>query len=782
MDVMVLATQQWVNATYMGNPGYYSTPIPENGETGWTTIYALTRALQIELGISPTADSFGPTTYAECPTLSIQSNPSLGNNFNSILQGALWCKGYGTGASTITGNFYSGTQGAVMQFQDDAGVTSDGVVTPMIFKALLNMDAFVLVNGGDVNIRSMQQRLNSLYNAYTGIMPCDGIYSRETNTALIYAFQAAEGLPTSIANGNFGPTTQADCPTISSGSSLTNFIYILQYALYVNGYNPNGFDGAFGNGVLTAVEAFQAFAGLGVDGVVGKQTWMSLLVSTGDPTRKGTACDCAAPLTADTAQTLAANGYKYVGRYLTGSAGSGTSAFSKALTQDEVQIIFDASLNLFLIYEDGNPTVNYFTGRQGVQDAQNAVEAAHTLGIPDNAIIYFAVDYDATSDDIPSILQYFSAVNGYFTIIAVNYRVGIYGTRNVCTQVRSAGYSQSSFVSDMSTGYSGNLGFSLPTDWAFDQISTVTEGSGSGSIEIDNDIASGRDVGITTVSPQAGTETSEGETIIVYQSSRLPGPTATPDSESAPDGSAPDMLFNDKSKEDINSLNSNYTEWATTYDSQGLDTLKQNLYDLVEYGTTGSSNDTNIFYMAYTAQEMFDHFLDGTGTDYRSQILNIYVFSDPSTQNYMTVATQAIIDYLKANQGDPNGAISDNTVQTTIGNVRPAYNSADDLLNGLTLCINDTWGNYIELKNYSCDGSTFSGTLRFTIYDHFGLDDTDASGGDAGVNLTTIKAFIIDHDPGFGSWYVLQRYTGCQGQYKPFVDYMEVETKISGNL
>jgi peptidoglycan hydrolase-like protein with peptidoglycan-binding domain len=47
----------------------------------------------------------------------------------------------------------------------------------------------------------------------------------------------------------------------------------------------------------------------------------------------------------------------------------------------------------------------------------------------------------------------------------------------------------------MSSGFSGNLGYPLPTNWAFDQISTLTVGSGTGAIEIDNNIASGRDTG-----------------------------------------------------------------------------------------------------------------------------------------------------------------------------------------------------------------------------------------------------------------------------------------------
>jgi hypothetical protein len=60
MDEMVLQTQQWLNKTYSGKHGYEK--IEENGKTGWSTIYALTRALQIELGIAEPSDNFGEET------------------------------------------------------------------------------------------------------------------------------------------------------------------------------------------------------------------------------------------------------------------------------------------------------------------------------------------------------------------------------------------------------------------------------------------------------------------------------------------------------------------------------------------------------------------------------------------------------------------------------------------------------------------------------------------------------------------------------------------------
>ena len=52
-------------------------------------------------------------------------------------------------------------------------------------------------------------QFNRKYEAYTGLVPCDGVYGRNTNKALIYAIQAEEGLPVGTATGNFGPTTYA---------------------------------------------------------------------------------------------------------------------------------------------------------------------------------------------------------------------------------------------------------------------------------------------------------------------------------------------------------------------------------------------------------------------------------------------------------------------------------------------------------------------------------------------------------------------------------------------
>lgn len=512
---MVLASQKWLNATYSNNSGYNK--ISEDGYTGWGTINALIRALQIELNISPTADNFGPSTISVFKTkypngIAQQADhASAESNIYGIIQCALWCKGYSTGSADITRHFYGGTGSAVKLLKTHMGISPESsTVTLNIMKALLSMDQFRLISGGNSTIREIQCSLNGGYESYIGIIPCDGYYGRSMNTALIKVLQAVEGLTPAEANGNFGPTTQSKLPILSStppsGSDKREkygqAVRLLRFCLICNGYSLSpAISLAWDTALSSAVLDFQNDYALPSSGIADLNTWMSLLLSKGNPNRSAAACDTSVILNSDKAQALYDHGYRYIGRYLTGSVGFGSEQRPKNLTKTELYDLFDAGLRVFAIFQEGAVYLSKFTYEQGQIDASKAANAALTLGIPFDEIIYFAIDYDVMDGQINDyIVPYFKGINSVFRNNNSKYRVGIYGARNVCSRISSAGYAVSSFVSDMSTGFSGNMGYPIPSNWAFDQFHEYTFSDSGVSFALDKDAFSGRYSGFNSIS------------------------------------------------------------------------------------------------------------------------------------------------------------------------------------------------------------------------------------------------------------------------------------------
>lgn len=497
MDAMVLKTQQYLNAIYGKNAGY--TVIEENGRTGWTTIYALTRAFQIELGITETADNFGATTIRlfkeQYPNGIIQqaSGDTTTSRVYAIIQGALWCKGYGTGASGITEHFYGGTGSAIISLKRDAGYESpDSTVTLNVMKALLSMNQYVTIysQGGTDLIRNIQRQLNRKYEDYIGLIPCDGLYGREMNKALIFVLQAIEGLSVEEATGNFGQQTKLKVPILPdtsgalTGKAVEEATYLLKYALCCNGYTLSISNADWDDTLVATIREFQSDLKLNETGTANIDTWMSLLLSKGNPDRACVACDTRFEITTSRATELKEKNYSIVGRYLTGTD-------YKALREDEPQRILDNGLYFFPIFQESSNSVSYFTEERGKADAENAVRAARKYRIPEGNVIYFAVDLDATAAQITShVMPYFATLSENMDTA---YKIGVYGTRNVCTQVCNAQYAVTCFVSDMSTGYSGNMGFKIPSNWNFDQYAEIDmDTTTDGKWAVDKDAYAGR--------------------------------------------------------------------------------------------------------------------------------------------------------------------------------------------------------------------------------------------------------------------------------------------------
>lgn len=502
---MVQASQGWLNATYRGVTGY--TVIPEDGVTGWATMYALTRALQHELGITALSNSFGNATLAALQAqFPVVNKETARTNIINIVQAALWCKGYmgNLSGKAVSGMYDSTTESSVERLKTDMGVKTvypAAGLGPKPFKGLLTMDPYVLDSGGSSTVRTAQQWLNGRYVRRRDffIVPCQGVFSRETQKALMLAVQFELGMSDDAATGAFGPATQDGLRTrglvkLGSADTTTTFVRLFQAALNFNTYSAP-FTGTFDAATRTQVTSFQTFSALApVNGEGDYKTWASLLVSTGDSTRAAKACDTVTTITAVRATTLRTAGYQIVGRYLTNAT---SSTLNKKIQPGEVATIQDAGLSLFPIYQTFGGSATYFGATQGAADCRAAIAAARYHGFPIGTTIYFAVDFDAVDEEIRSnLFPHFAAIKGEMARYGGEYTVGIYGSRNVCSRVAGAGHSSSSFVSGMSSGFSGNLGFPLPKDWAFDQIATTTVGTAPAAVTIDKVVTSGRNAGV----------------------------------------------------------------------------------------------------------------------------------------------------------------------------------------------------------------------------------------------------------------------------------------------
>jgi peptidoglycan hydrolase-like protein with peptidoglycan-binding domain len=107
----------------------------------------------------------------------------------------------------------------------------------------------------------------------------DGVFGPQVDKA-VRQFQQGAGL---TIDGIVGPLTWAalpdggPMPTLEVGSNGA-VVKSLQ-TLLTNGATgqwnttPDGIDGDFGAHTRAAVEAFQAWGGVGIDGIVGDQTW-----------------------------------------------------------------------------------------------------------------------------------------------------------------------------------------------------------------------------------------------------------------------------------------------------------------------------------------------------------------------------------------------------------------------------------------------------------------------------------------------------------------------------
>ena len=281
--------------------GLYSGEI--TGNVGSKTEAAI-KAFQLKYGL--TADGIaGPQTLAKIDAVYAQRGGSsssssssglkLGSQGTDVrnLQQDLTTLGYYW--AEITGNFGAKTETAVKRFQEENGLTADGVAGTKTLNAIAAAVArkggtsaststsgtTLKLNSQGTKVTQLQQDLKQLGYYYAEIT---GNFGEKTEAA-VKKFQQAKGLTadgvagTSTLNAIAAAITAAGGST-SSGTGISGMklgstgddVRALQQNLTTLGYYYGDITGRYGSLTQQAVKKFQKAKGLTADGVAGAST------------------------------------------------------------------------------------------------------------------------------------------------------------------------------------------------------------------------------------------------------------------------------------------------------------------------------------------------------------------------------------------------------------------------------------------------------------------------------------------------------------------------------
>jgi hypothetical protein len=144
-------------------------------------------------------------------------------------------------------------------------------------------------------------------------------------------------------------------------------------------------------------------------------------------------------------------------------------------------------MKIVAVWEAASNHASYFTHLSGVDDSTSAYHQAHTISQPAESAICFAVDYDASGTDIVGpINEYFRGIAAGFAAAggeAPDYRIGVYGSGQVCQALIQAGLAEYAWLA-MSTGWAGSRNF---TAWH------IKQGKSLPSLTFDHDSNEAKD-------------------------------------------------------------------------------------------------------------------------------------------------------------------------------------------------------------------------------------------------------------------------------------------------
>ena len=113
----------------------------------------------------------------------------------------------------------------------------------------------------------------------------------------------------------------------------------------------------------------------------------------------------------------------------------------KTLTFEERMEIAEAGFQLLVVFQHWGQRISSFRDHtRGKADAIRALTLAHSVGQPVGSAIYFAVDGPWSSpSDMADIVRYFTDVRRTVAMRGNLYRIGVYGSGHVCSEILDQG-------------------------------------------------------------------------------------------------------------------------------------------------------------------------------------------------------------------------------------------------------------------------------------------------------------------------------------------------------
>lgn len=187
--------------------------------------------------------------------------------------------------------------------------------------------------------------------------------------------------------------------------------------------------------------------------------------------------------------------------------------------------------------------------------------------------------------------------------------------------------------------------------------------------------------------------------------------------------------------------------------------------------------------------EMIENFRYGGGRKFSNEILSLEVSRHETTKKliekvksafqimlrqYFGDVAQVAINVMEDRDNKLNEELhwkSDNSMDWT-----PNFSTVIDMKHGLQIMVNDVWGYKIDVLDYCMfPPDSFTCILKFTLYDHFGLNKED-------LFSPGWKNFLKQSLAGFRSWFFLQHYNRFDGRFKPFITEMTFTVPLAGVL